>query len=299
MALLLPGITLVCAVALLNGCGEPSLGVNTETYEPRIVVEGVLMPGSTASVRITRNARVDERLFDVTLRHADVFVIDEGSGERYGPLEFREAYFDHDDQYHYLGSDLTIEHGGTYTLEVRAEVEGRSLSATATTTVPKAGFRIVDLSHERLAYRPVGEDGEVVDIKVQIERSPGVPLYLMTVRPLQATADNFVYDNPFADESPGGLDVNDFNYEWEWLQNPPLTAGISTMDVYWWELWFYTRYEIVVYAADENYARFIQTFEDVQEEDGNFHEPVFSVDGDGIGYFGSAIADTVYLEIIR
>ena len=29
------------------------------------------------------------------------------------------------------------------------------------------------------------------------------------------------------------------------------------------------------------------------EEDGNFHEPVFSIEGDGIGYFGSAVPDTV------
>ena len=103
----------------------------------------------------------------------------------------------------------------------------------------------------------------------------------------------------FTDEEPADLEIEDFNFEWDWLQNPPLTAGISTMDVFWWDLWFYARYEIIVYAADENYARFIQTFDEVQEDDGNFHEPVFSVEGDGIGYFGSAIPDTVYLEILR
>jgi hypothetical protein len=296
---LLVAVTCAFAVALLSGCGEPSLGVTSETYEPRIVLEGLLSPGVGASVRVTRNARVDERLFDVTLRDADVFLVAEESGIRYGPLVFRDAFFDHDDQYHYLGEDLTIEYGGTYSLEVRAEVDGRSLFASATTTVPQAGFRILSVSHERLAYRPEGDDGEIVDITMQIQRSPGAPLYLMTARPLQATADNFVYDNPFTDEKPEDLDLGDFNFEWEWLQNPPLTVGISTMDVFWFNLWFYTCYEIVVYAADENYARFIQTFEDVQEEDGNFHEPVFSVDGDGIGYFGSAIADTVYLEITR
>jgi hypothetical protein len=71
------------------------------------------------------------------------------------------------------------------------------------------------------------------------------------------------------------------------------------MDVFWWDLWFYGEHRVVIYAAYANYARFIQTFDEVQEEDGNFHEPVFSFEGDGIGYFGSAIANTVGLTITR
>ena len=39
--------------------------------------------------------------------------------------------------------------------------------------------------------------------------------------------------------------------------------------------------------------------DEVQEEDGNFHESVFSIEGDGIGYFGSVIPDTVYVEVLR
>ncbi len=186
-------------------------------------------------------------------------------------------------------------------MEVIAEVDGQTLTATATTIVPEPGFEILGLNYDRLGYRQIAEDGEAIDLKLRFQRSPGVPLYLMTVvpDPAGATPENFIYDNPFTDESPGGLDLDDFNFEWEWMQNPPLTAGESIMDVLWWDLWFYTDYKIIVYAADVNYARFIQTFDEVQEEDGNFHEPVFSVDGDGIGFFGSAIPDTVHLEITR
>ena len=299
-AALLLAIILVSAAAWLTACGEPSLGITTETAEPRIVVEAVLIPGHPVdNVRITRNARVDEpRPNAHPLHDADVVLVDEQSGQRF-QLVFRDTLWDHHDAFRYLGDDLRIVHGGTYSLEVRAEVDGQALEATATTTVPQEGFRIAGLSHERLGYRPEGDDGQIVDIKMSIERSPGVPLYLSTVRPLTPSPESFVYDNPFTDESPGKLDLDDFNYEWEWLQNPPQTAGVSTMNVYWFQLWFYGRYEIVVYAADPNYARFIQTFDEVQEEDGNFHAPEFSVEGDGIGYFGSAIADTVYLEITR
>jgi hypothetical protein len=104
---------LASGTLLLVGCGDPSLGVTTETYEPRIVVEAVLMPGHpVGGVRITRNARVDEPLFNLTLRDAAVVLIDEQSGNRY-ELAFHDSLFDHDDAYRYEGDELTIEHGGT------------------------------------------------------------------------------------------------------------------------------------------------------------------------------------------
>jgi hypothetical protein len=49
--------------------------------------------------------------------------------------------------------------------------------------------------------------------------------------------------------------------------------------------------------VDKNYREFLQTYNDVQEEDGNFHEAKFNIEGDGIGVFGSVVTDTVYIEI--
>ena len=54
-----------------------------------------------------------------------------------------------------------------------------------------------------------------------------------------------------------------------------------------------------MYATDDNYREFVQTYNDVQEDDGNFHEAKFNIDGDGIGVFGSMIADTAYIEVLR
>ena len=288
---------------LLFSCGEPTVTASNASYEPRIVVEALLMPGyAVTKIRVTRNLRVtaDLRSTVIPLDNASVVLTVEATGSRHVLTYHRGAPFDFRDHYYeYLGDDLTIEHGATYTLEIEAVIERQSVSMRSTTTVPQPGFRIASISHDRLAYRPKGPDDEVVDVQLRIERSPGTPLYLMTVEALEASADNFVYDNPFTDEDPDDLDLSDFNYEWEWLQNPPLTAGMSTMNVYWWHLWFYTDYQIVVYAADANYARFLQTFDEVQEQDGNFHEPEFAIEGDGIGYFGSAIADTVSLTITR
>jgi hypothetical protein len=33
--------------------------------------------------------------------------------------------------------------------------------------------------------------------------------------------------------------------------------------------------------------------------DGNFHEPVFRFVGDGIGFFGSALVDSVTIQVVQ
>ena len=58
-------------------------------------------------------------------------------------------------------------------------------------------------------------------------------------------------------------------------------------------------YRAVVYACDENFRLFLLTYDSVQEFDGNFHEPIMNFTGDGIGVFGSCIADTVYFKVTQ
>ena len=62
--------------------------------------------------------------------------------------------------------------------------------------------------------------------------------------------------------------------------------------------WFYTEYRLTTMACDVNYKEFLQTYNDVQEEDGNFHEAKFNIEGDGIGVFGSVVLDTVTVNVI-
>ena len=49
----------------------------------------------------------------------------------------------------------------------------------------------------------------------------------------------------------------------------------------------------------KNYMQFLQTWDDVKEPDGNYHEPKFNFEGDGIGVFGSVVADTTYLTVTK
>ena len=294
---------------LLSACGDPGVQVTNTSYEPRLVIEGLLLPDHPVrNIHIARNFRVDEDLSQtpLLLPQAEAVIIDEESGQHF---ELTFTPFDHPQgtapdfyksYFAYEGvAELTIRHGASYSIEVSALVEGEELFARATTTVPERGFRIDDLSHERFRYRERGADGEVIVPEIAIQRSPGTDFYVKTVVPLEPTVDSFIFDNPFTDEKANDLDLTDFDYRVEWIQNTPATPGLSSMRVFWWDVWFYGRHEIVIYAADANYAAFMQTFFEVQEPDGNFHEPVFSIEGDGIGYFGSAIADTVYVEVLR
>ncbi len=91
--------------------------------------------------------------------------------------------------------------------------------------------------------------------------------------------------------------LNEFSYRARWIQNTPEYNGESTIRLLWFDLYFYSEYEVIIYAADDNYREFLQTYNRVQEFDGNFHEANFNFEGDGIGVFGSVVPDTVYVTV--
>ena len=290
-------------VACLLGCGRGDVEVTNTSYEPKIAIEGWLMPHhKVENIKISRNFRLNAHLrtYDLIPDDLRAKIIEESTGREF-PLTFQPAPLFDDNHFAYEGDDLTIEYGQTYTLDVTGTVDYRKLHAWASTTVPERGFGITGSNFEELPYRPLDENGDPINFKISIDRSPGTTFYLATVKPLEASSANFVYDNPFTDLTPKEVDedIGDFDYHYNWIQNTPVGPGRSTVQTFWFVLWFYTRYEIVIFAADANYRSFLQTYDEVQEEDGNFHEPEFAVEGDGIGVFGSVGPDTIYVEVVR
>ena len=292
-------------LTVAGGCGEGNFLVSNDSYEPRIVVEGFLHPGPGVDrVHIWRNfpPDIDLRGIDLIPNDTRAKIIDEESGAEY-PLRFHAGEALKDNYFHYVKEDLVIAHGSSYSLDVRATVRGRALHAWATTTVPREGFRIAGVNHEKLSYRPLNEEGEPINFVLTIERNPDSRLYMRTVKPAPGVADaaNFVYDNPFTDKNPEEVqeDLADFSYNYSWIQNVPAVPGQSKIELFWFNFWFYGEHEIVVYATDRNYQTFLQTFDEVQEEDGNFHEPSFEIEGDGIGVFGSMVMDRIRVEVLR
>ena len=78
-----------------------------------------------------------------------------------------------------------------------------------------------------------------------------------------------------------------------------MTPGVSTTEILSLYTYFYGNYRITLYAADKNLRGFSSTHEVLQGADGNFHEGAFYIDGDGIGVFGSALVDSIFIEVLR
>ena len=285
-------------IFFLMSCGTPTVPINEEQYEPKIVVEGYLVPERTIQIKITRNfyVKTDLNNIDLALHNADVSITDLQT-EKQHSLSFNV----NDGFFEYTGHELSIDYNKSYKLAVSTDIDGKNLYTESTTTVPNSGLHIIGMNHHSLKYRPRNENGEIISPMVEFERSPGTDFYIASVLALDASTDSYIYDNAFDKLSRSEVedDLDQLRWEDMWITDTPLTAGHTTMELFWWDIMFYGSYQVVIYAADMNYRDFQMTYEDVQEDDGNFHEPLFHFTGDGIGVFGSAVADTVYFEIVR
>ncbi len=289
---------LAVAAGLFASCGEGKVNITDASFEPKIVIQGTLIPGQPAAVRIMRNFPLNVRIApdDIIVTDANAEIVDAQDNAAHRLTYNPETGF-------YDAGDLQVRSGRSYILEVQTTIDGRVLSARSETTVPQAGFSVLE---ERSVlgsrqFRQRDASGELVDFSVTFERSPGTSFYAVSVSALDADTSTFIYDNPFGDFDVDDVlnDFADYAYTFTWIQDTPLTPGQSSMDIFSFLTWFYGDYQAIVYAADNNFKDFLTTHDTVQEIDGNFHEPAFHIDGDGIGVFGSALADTVSFFVLR
>jgi len=285
---------------IIFSCGEGTVEIGPSTYIPKIVIEGYVYPGKKVeNIRITRNvpmAAVPGS--SIILEDAVVKIMDVQSGIEY-KLKYDSAKF----SFKYDGNDLIIGYDKSYKLTVSAVIDGKTLQASSVTHVPKEGFRI--LQEESIVgsikYREKDSEGNPKLFKVVFAPSVGTSFYAISIVALEADINNFIYDNPYFEVEKKDLkeDFDTYKYQFKWLQNVKSTADKTFYDVEWLDTWFYCNYRLIIYAADENFRLFAQTHKMVQEFDGNFHEPRMKIQGDGIGVFGSAIADTVYFQVLK
>ena len=305
MKKLIKYIISISTLILVISCGEGVVEVTNESYEPKIAIEGYLIAGQKVDkIRISRNFPVNANLTQIGLlpdvNQTDVTITDLTNNSMYN-LTFHIAPDDRLENYYWQNNSpgLTITSGKSYRLDVTATIEGKMLHASSVTTVPDSGFSISHLNYNQLLFREENQSGSLKHFEVTFNRSPGISFYLASAKPLNPSKSNFIYENPFLGEEDKDVDVEDYDYQYGWLQDTPTTFGQTVFKVFWANLWFYDRYELIMYATDDNYREFVQTYNDVQEDDGNFHEAKFNIEGDGIGVFGSMIADTAYIEVLR
>jgi hypothetical protein len=291
-------LMLMITTALVFSCGESTVELE-QTYEPKIVVNAIIYPGQkAANISITRNIRLNTQPNPLTLflNNATVSITDLLSGKVYN-LTYNSAKF----AYEYKGNDWLVDYDKSYQLFISAVIDGKTLSATSVTKTPKKGFSIIDsetISGDIL-YREKDKDNNVKEIPLKINLSQGTNFYPISLIALDASDTTFIYNNSYVEVKREDVkkDLDRYKYVQRQIQNINPGANQFKFDINWISIWFYSRYRMVVYAADENFRLYNLTYRNVQEFDGNFHEPKINFQGDAIGVFGSMIADTVYFKV--
>ena len=292
-------------IIILIACGKDTVSIDQE-YLKKIVINAFLYPHKPVDqIRITRNWPLNLTIEynKVVLSDADVVITDLTNDSN---ISYTLTFNQDSNYFQYNGNDLIIEYGGIYRLDVNADVDGDNLSTNSVTRIPQAGFSIIDsLCTDSIYFYAKNSDGTPQQPVVVFNRSANSEIFVFSIKALDAsiTLENFIYNHPWMGGEPEDEDIlenfNAFKYSHDAIFNSPPDQGITEWQVMKYHLWFYGWYRIIVYTADKNYKDYYLTHADVQEMDGNFHEPVFHIEGDGIGIFGSVVADTMYFKLLQ
>jgi hypothetical protein len=297
-------IALILLLLIIYSCGEGKVSIGPENYEPKIVVDGFIFPGQPVqNIRITRNIPVATAVNRqaLVITDARAALTDIAVNQVY-ELEYNSETYG----YQYSGQDLVIGYGHSYRITINANIDGSSYWTGAVTTVPEKGFEIIDsLCRDSLYYYQRDGSGNVLKPNIVFRRSPETDFYAFSIIALQASVESFIYPpkNVYIPHTIEKSDVEEhlssLMYSRDEIFNTPASDGIMEKEIEYFHVMFYGWYRVVAYAGDINFKDYYLTKNNVQEIDGNLHEPVFHLEGDGIGVFGSAIADTLYFKILE
>ena len=305
MKKMIVSMMIISIIIFINACGKATVEPQNSSYEPRLVIEGFLQANQTADrIYITKNFTADTDLNHYNLipdpAETRVILTDLSTANSYElTFHIAESKDINGVYWRYEGTDLIIQPGKTYELAVSAKFEDQYLNATARTTVPNDGFMIHTINYQQLSYRQKREDGSLINFEITYQRSPGTNFYVAAIQALNPQLESFIYDNPYHEIKPEDVNLVDDAYNLELAHHTLTTAGVSVISLGWNEFQFYDEYRIILYAADKNYKDFLISYGNVMEMDGNFHEAKFNIEGDGIGVFGSIIADTVMCRVMK
>jgi len=282
----------------LTSCGNSVVELE-DTFEPKLVIQAFIFPGSKVSqIQVTRNFPLNRypKPSDMIVKDAIVTITDLLTKKEY-QLSFNQEKL----EYEYSGNDFIVEYDREYQLKVVGTNLGKSLTVTATTKTPKKGFSIIKEKtiSGNIFYRQKDENGEVKNLPLVFKLSQGTSFYPISIVALDAKEENFIYDNAYREVKKDDVikDLDNYKYRQRLVFNVNPLGEFYEYEIPWTSIWFYGNYRMIVYAADENYRLFSLSYKNVQEFDGNFHEPKVTLQGDGIGVFASMIADTVYFKV--
>lgn len=292
-------ILIVLSAIVLLSCGEGTVEIGEKTYTPKIVVEGYLVPGrSVENIRITKSFPINTKpnVASILIPNANARIVDLQNGKEY-TLKFNLS------KYSYENTELIIDYDKSYKLFVEAKIDGRILKTSGVTHTPKSGFKIIKEESllDSLKYREKDNENNLRKFKIVFQPSEGTKFYAFSLVSLNANDSTFIFNNPYVEIKLEDLHKNFeyYRYRAAWIENVNTSADKINYEIEWFNIWFYGYYRLIVYAGDENFRLFTLTYKNIQELDGNFHEPRMNLTDDGIGIFGSYIADTLYFKVIK
>lgn len=295
---------------LLYSCGKSPIEIDERTYEPKIVINGFLYPNQPVrNIKIARNFPVGAtiNLSEAEIPDAKVTITDVVQ-QKIFKLEWNNI----SKTYNYWLNDLKIEPGRSYRLDVSAVVAGKNLHASSTTTIPtNLGFGI-DPSQslgDTVLYRWRDEWGNISYPKIAYRQGAtdnlnDAQFFALSLTAQDADLTTFIKNNPFGFDLEKTLKENEYftieqiQYRDQWARPEKAAADhVTYFELYWFNIWFYGRYRAIIYAGDKNFFHYYSTHNRLMDMDGNLHEPLFDIEGDGIGVFGSALADSIYFYV--
>lgn len=292
-------ILIILSTIVLLSCGEGTVEIGENTYSPKIVVEGYLVPKRyVENIRITKNFPINTKPNPISILITDAIVkiVDIEDGKEYN-LKFNPQ------KYSYENNELIVDYDKTYKFYVEAVVDGKKLKTSGITHTPKEGFKIIKEESllDSLKYRETDDKNNLKKFKVAFQPSIGTNFYAFSLVALNASENTFIYNNAYVEIKPDDLRKNFeyYHYRAMLLENVNSLADKINYEIEWYNIWFYGYYRLIVYAGDNNFRLFTITYKNIQEHDGNFHEPRMNLTDDGIGIFGSYTADTVYFKVIK
>ncbi len=277
-------------ILVISGCGKNKINLTNAPYEPKIVVEGYIYPGQKISkIKLMRNVAIDN-----PINTSSIYLTPSGNNVT-ATINGTPLSFDPITQTYY-NNQITVDFNKSYTLVVYATINGTQLHTTSTTITPQKGFSVLNNNLGDFKY---GDQ-----ININFLPSPGTGFYSFSIVPDTATTENFIYDNitlrKKLDPAQVASNLNQFKFRYGSVNNLDSFSGMTyTYSISIRNILFYSSYTVVAYACDNNFKYYLLTSTNVQEVDGNFHEPIETFQGDGIGVFGSAIADTLKFTISK
>jgi hypothetical protein len=289
-------IVLFLCFKLFYACSD-EINLGEPAYEPKIVIEGYLYPGHRIdNIKITRNIPFNQVVeYEATiLTDAKVELTDLSSNKKY-----ILSYNKNNLSFCYESRELSIDYKKSYKLEVWAAIDGQILYAYSITKTPETGLKIEKNETDTIHYRQKDASNQLVKYSIKMHPSKESEIIAVSITAVQPDVSNFIFDNPYhqIDSSDVANDITRYSDQYYSLQNFNPDAEELIFNINWTLIWFYGEYRVIIYAGDKNFKNFFLTQKDLQELDGNFHEPKVDIKGDGIGVFASAVTDTTYFFV--